>query len=296
MASGLPRFVLCLVLGGLLGGCRSKTAPGGEQAPPASASASASAAAPAGSFSPIPAEHVRIALNPSSEKPYSGPIGRVRGVVRASGDAAPELSDVLARIHSGSCDDARAFYGKLFREGPGRELGDVLVAVTEYKGYVPATGDVKVVVARGCAFESRTVAMVFGQRLDVRNRGGETFIPRLVGAPQTALLVAIPGGDAAQLFPDHPGQFLLVDQTHDFAQADVFVLKYPTFAVTGIDGAFDIGDVPAGEVLVSAYLPATRQRVAQRVKIVSGEATTVGLTLPFDAKSIPPAPSSSLAP
>jgi hypothetical protein len=167
----------------------------------------------------------------------------------------------------------------------------VLIAVTGYKGYIPSSAPVKVVVARGCTFESRTVALVFGQRLDVLNKGGQTFIPRLVGAQQAALLVAIPGGDPVQLFPTHVGQYQLADQTNVFAKADVFVLKFPTFAVTGMDGKFDIPGIPPGEVSVSAYLPATKQTVSQKVNVVAGEAAVVDLTLPFGRAALGPAPS-----
>jgi hypothetical protein len=236
---------------------------------------------------------LETALNPRHEKPYSGPIGAVRGVVRASGDPPPELPQILAKIPAGKCDDARAFYGKLFREGPGRELGDVLVAVTEYKGFLPVSSPAKQVLARGCAFESRTIAMVFGQRLEVRSRSSETFIPHLVGARQAALVVAMPGGDPVSLFPEHPGEFLLVDQTHEFASADVIVLKYPTAVVTGLDGAFEIHDIPVGDVLVSAYLPVTGARESKRVTLVSGETTVVEFKLAYDASKQPVAPTPS---
>lgn len=272
--------------------CRSKSTAGPEEG-----------AAPPGSNAPVPppdlhsvaSATLEAALNPAHEKPYSGPIGAVRGVIRTSGDPSPDLPDVLAKIPAGKCDDARAFYGKLFREGPNRELGDVLVAVTEYKGFVPAPSDTKVVMARGCAFQSRTIAMTFGQHLAVKNRGSETFIPRLIGSPQAALVVAMPGGDPAMLFPPKPGQFLLQDKTHDFALADVYVLKYPTVAVTGIDGIYEIKDIPAGDVLVSAFLPATSERVSSRVKITAGETATLDLTIPFDAAKHPAqaAPSAS---
>jgi hypothetical protein len=262
-------------------GCKSKATASGDLAL-ASAIPSAKAAPVIPTVPAVSPELVRAAVNPDSQKPYSGPIGGVRGMVHVAGAAAPDLPEVLRQISPARCADARAFYGKLFREGPNRELGDVLVAVTGYKGYLPAQGPAKVFLARGCAFESRTVALVFGQRLDVRNLGGETFIPRLIGSSQAALVVAVPGGDPAKIFPTQVGQYQLQDQTHPFATADVFVLKFPTFAVTGIDGKFDLSGIPAGEVTVSAYLPALKKTASQKVNVVAGETANVDFTLAFD--------------
>jgi hypothetical protein len=263
-------------------GCRSKStaAPEKEQSAPEPSSSATEAL-----LKPIPSGYVEAALNPGHEKAYSGPIGSVRGVVHVAGDPAPELPEVLASIAKSrdKCEASRAFYGKLFREGPGRELADVLVAVTNYKGFVPPQGDAKLVTARGCTFESRTVAMTFGQRLEVKNRGSEAVVPALSGTPQAALVVAFPGGDSVKLFPTHPGEFVLQDQTHPFATANVFVLKYPTTVVTGIDGTFEIKDIPAGDVVVSALLPATQGRASSPIKVVAGEVTKVDLTIHFDA-------------
>jgi hypothetical protein len=264
-------------------GCRSKST-----AKPDAPGPRASASVPQVEARPAPSAEIQAALNPSKEPVYSGPIGTIRGVIRVSGDPSPELPEVKKAIPAGKCDDARAFYGTLFREGPGRELADVLVAVTGYKGYVEATGVSKQVQARGCAFESRTMALVFGQRLDVQNRGPETFIPLLSGAKQAALLVAVPNGDPVKLFPSKVGEYELVDQTHDYAKAAVFVLKYPTVTVTKLDGKYEISGIPAGEVDVSALLPATRGTATQHVKVVAGEATTVDLTIPYSAAKAAP--------
>jgi hypothetical protein len=277
------RISALVVIVALVPACRSKEAVGTAPARTGSA--------PAPDLRVVPDAAVRQALNPGDEKPYSGPVGHVSGTVRASGDPAPSDPAVLAKIPQ-RCSDARAFYGKRFREGPHRELGDVLVAVTGYAGYLPPKDSFKTVVIRGCAFESRTIALTFGQSLHVLNKGGETFMPDLRGAQSAAFMVAVPGGDAVKLFPDHVGQYELVDRSQGFARADVFVLKYPTTAVTGLDGKFTISAIPAGEVMVSALLPATGQTTQKRVTIVAGETSNVDFELPWTAESAA-APSAS---
>jgi hypothetical protein len=263
--------------------CRSKEAVGTAPA--------RTATAPVADPKLVPDAAVAQALNPGHENPYSGPVGHVSGTVHASGDSPPTMPDVLRKIPP-RCKDARAFYGRRFREGPNRELGDVLVAVTGYAGYVPPSEPFKTVVIRGCAFESRTIALTFGQSLHVLNKGGEAFMPDLRGARSAAIMVAVPGGDAVKLFPDRVGQYELVDRSQNYARADVFVLKYPTTAVTGIDGKFTISAIPVGEVTVSALLPATGQTAQKRVTIVAGETVNVDFELPWKAESSP-APSAS---
>lgn len=276
MSPRIP-FAILVASGALLSSaCKSKEA--ARTAP-----AGASAAKP--EIKVVPDGAIAHALNPSNEKPYSGAVGHVVGTVHASGDPPPSQPDVLAKIPRGKCDDARAFYAKLFREGPNRELGDVLVAVTGYQGFLPPPSGPKDVVIRGCALESRTIALTFGQTINVFNKGGETFIPELVGGQMAAIQVAIPGGEPVKLFPDRVGRYQILDRSREYARADVFVLKYPTVAVTGLDGKFAFKDIPVGEVTVSALLPATGQTAQQRVVITAGETATVNFVLPYSAES-----------
>jgi hypothetical protein len=274
MSSRFTARFLVIAMAASVSGCRAKET---VRDAPLPGSASAAAKDP----KVLSDAAVGQALNPANEKPYSGPVGHVSGTVHASGDAPPPEPAILAKIPRGKCDDARAFYGKRFREGPHRELGDVLVAVTGYNGYLPPTDSIKTVVVRGCAFESRSVALTFGQTLHVLNKGSESFMPELRGAPSAAIMVAIPGGDPVKLFPNHVGQFELVDRSGEYARADVFVLKYPTTAVTGIDGKFSISGIPVGEVTVSVLLPATGQTAQRRVTVVAGETATTDFVLPW---------------
>jgi hypothetical protein len=110
--------------------------------------------------------------------------------------------------------------------------------------------------------------------------------------------VAMPGGSAVPVFAPKPGQYLLVDQTRDYMRSELFVLSYPTFAVTPLDGRFEIGGVPAGSVKVTAYSPALGKVVEQRVDVVAGAAAELAFNIDFSERehrdrlqSAPPAPS-----
>lgn len=264
-------------------GCsRSESAAGAPSAP---ASAPASATPVSTGIRP---EVVQNAVNPKGRPPYAGPTGTVRGVVRVSGDTAPIRDEVLAQIGD-ACAGSRAFYGPAFREGPGRALADALVAVTGYEGYVPPRGEAVRVEIDACAYKRRTYGVMFGQRLDVFNLDSQPYMPRLLRTKTAAVMVALPRGEAIPLLPPKPGRYALVDEMRSGPHADVFVLQYPTFDITELDGRFEITAVPVGEVDVSALLPLTMAAVKERVTVKAGETSEVTLTIAYERPKAEPA-------
>lgn len=237
---------------------------------------------------PFPADRIAKAVNPKDEEPYSGPKGTLRGTIRITGDAPPELN---VKLPSGPCrGEAAATHGKLFRVGQGGTLADALVAVTGYRGYVPPKGEAAKMTISRCSFARRTLVATYGQRVEVSNLDKiESYMPYLDGAPSKATLVAIPGGDAVRLYPQEPGHYQLKDTLpNPHMVADVFVLAYSTTDVTGLDGKYEITGIPVGQVEVNAMLPATKKSTGQRLEIKEGD-NTLDLTLTFDAKTDDPA-------
>jgi hypothetical protein len=271
--------------------------------PTAGAGAAATAALPASAPSasvfkpaaPVPsglpgmgAEVSRV-VNPQNEPVYAGPTGSVKGVVTASGDLAPLTKAHTEKIKD-PCPEGREAYSHLFREGMMRSLADVLVAVTGYSGYVPASAPKVTIAARGCAFSTRTLSLTFGQAIDVVSKDGEGYVPNLLGSNMKAQLVALPGGAPSTVYPPAPGHYFLTDDIKVFMLTDVFVLKYSTHDVTSLDGHYEITGIPVGKARISALLPATRAVVEQDIEIKAGQALELPLTLPFDAKAFAQAP------
>jgi hypothetical protein len=261
----------------VFGACKSKPNSGSVTV------GSARLPAPIASSLPIDPKIVSGAVNAKGEAPYAGATGTISGLVTVTGDSAPDMPEALAAI-PGDCTSAKETYGKLFREGAGRGLADVVVGVTGYSGYLPEDSPGQVADASGCAFNARTYVLTFGQSLDVRSRDSRPYVPDLMGAKLKAQLVALPRGEPIHLYPEQPGRYQLTDSMRLFMLADVLVVKFPTHAVTGLDGRYVIPRVPVGKVKVSALLPATMVQSEKEVEVHAGELVDVPLTLSFDRK------------
>lgn len=237
---------------------------------------------------------VAKAVNPKGLAPYKGPTGTVSGTVRVKGDPppAPKLG---ADIEPG-CDKARAVVASPYRLGPDDVLIDGLVAVTNYEGFVPATQPKVLVTGDGCSWGTQTIAMTFGQQLEVKSADQRSYIPELVPARLGVVYVAAPGRDAVVLTPEKPQSYRLVDRAHPYSSASVFVLNYATHSVTNQAGQFEIKGIPVGRVKVNALLPPTMEATSQSVEVKAGEVTQVELTIQHRAEAPGAAPSSSAAP
>jgi hypothetical protein len=275
------------------------SAPSASSAPARSATAAPAASAPAANRTvhgvpigiPLDDEKVVSVVNRRHQAPYSGPKGTLKGKVRMEGDPAPPTNLTFPD----RCRDAAATYGKLFRVGLDGALADAMVAVTRYDGFVPADGPAAKVLVRGCAPRKRTVVMTFGQRLEFANLDKlEPYVPFLDGARTVAGIVAVPSGEPVKLYPNQPGRYMLRDQMPSGLVADVYVLKYATHDVTGLDGEYEIKGLPVGKVRVDVLLPVIGKGDGREVEIKEG-VNTADFTLKFDAKRDMPgaAPSAS---
>lgn len=282
-----PRIVCCLGLVPSVLGCRDEPAVGaGAESPGTQARAQAQLSAAAEEAARLGRESAAKELNPKGLPVYSGPVGTVRGVVKVSGDEpplVPEMVEKLDKLPPEACPRARELHRKLYRQGVDRTLADVLVTVTEYQGFLPARGDAVRVEAKGCAFDARILAMTYGQHLDVFNLDAQAYLPRLVGTPSYALRVAMPGGPPIPVFAPKPGEYMLVEQTRDYMRSDLFVLPYPTFDVTGLDGRFEITGIPAGKVKVSVYAPALGKVVEKSVDVTANNDPELAFEIAFSA-------------
>jgi hypothetical protein len=272
-------------------GAPATSASAAPVAPPPIATATATAA-PSASVDthgipigvPYPAAKVLAVVNPKGAAPYNGPTGTLKGTIRMEGDEAPTVTGL--KIPS-KCGEASATYGKIFRVGLGKALADALVAVTGFNGIVPADSDTMKMTIHGCALARRTIAATYGQRIEIANLDpGQQYMPYLDGAPADAILVAVYNSSPVKLYPGESGHYLVRDMMpNPFLTADVFVLPYATHDVTGLDGQYEIKNIPVGKVKVNAFLPVLLRKAAEEklIEIKPGE-NKLDFTLKFDLK------------
>jgi hypothetical protein len=250
---------------------------------------------------PLPAASVEAVLNPDKLHPYTGPTGGVEGTIDVTGPEAPDVPDI--DVHA--CPAALDTYGKLFRAGTpandgARPLADAIVGVTGFTGFFIADTSpaVHVTITPSCAYPTTTIAMTFGQRLEIDNSSKIVFAPALDGVPRVAVMIAPPGlnGEPVKVYPPHTGWFRLSDQIQPFVRENVYVLRQPLHAVSDTRGHYRIDGVPVGKLKVSALLPATNSEAAKDVDVRPNVIERVDLTLKYEPRDAGPAAPPSARP
>jgi hypothetical protein len=256
----------------------------------AAPSASVDAAASGPAAFPVPKASVDLVLDPEGLPPYDGPTGSVEGTVSVQGPAAPNVA-----VNTSQCPAALDTYGKLFREGKPdvpngpRALADAVVVVIGYTGfYLPDRNDaVKVTITSGCAYPARTIAITYGQRLDISNKSKLLFAPAIDESMVTAVMVTPPqeNGDPVRLYPDKAGYFALTDRMEPFVHEDLYVFRHPLHAVTDLAGHYRIDGLPVGKLKVGVHHPTVDADAEAPVDVVAGVVQKVDLTLTYKPKA-----------
>jgi hypothetical protein len=268
-----------------------------DASPPVTGSAAATASAPratpaassAAAAFPVPSSSVDQVLNPAGLPAYDGPTGSVEGTVTVQGPRAPDVT-----VDASKCPAALDTYGKLFREGvpaaPNgpRAIADAVVVITGYAGFYlkEKSEAVHLTIGANCAYSSRTVAITYGQRLDISNQTGLLFAPAIQEATVTAIMVAPPHetGEPVRIYPTMAGYFGLFDRMEPYVHEDLYVFRHPLHAVTNRGGYYRIDGLPVGKVKVGVHHPAINADAEAPVDVVAGAVQKVDLVLTYKPK------------
>jgi hypothetical protein len=282
---GRRALTLTLALAASVAACKDPPPPAHADAAPAASSATLEAAAPAPpqNNNPYTAAQIQKVTNPTGLAPYAGPTGSVEGTITVRGGEPPRVEADFSR-----CPDGAAAYGTQYRVGaPGaeadtHELGDAIVAITGYDGFVAPKTDYVSVSFDGCAYDRRTVLLTYGQRIEVLNRSKKQLItPDIDGVPVLSLRIAAPQSIApVKLYPPGVGRFRLIDRgVLKYIREDVYVLLQPLHSASDLKGHYRIDGIPVGKATVNVGHPAFSGDAAKEVQIEANVVLRVDLTL-----------------
>jgi plastocyanin len=157
-------------------------------------------------------------------------------------------------------------------------VGGVLVYVKGVSGSFPAPSAAASLDQNGCAYSPRMLAVMAGQDLKITNSDAtlHNIHPRPknneefnVGQPRQGMETTRSFSKAELMIP-------VGCDVHPWMRAYISVFEHPFFAVTGADGSFSIGGLPAGDYEVEALHP-TLDATSGRVSLGDGQAGSLDL-------------------
>jgi hypothetical protein len=163
-------------------------------------------------------------------------------------------------------------------------LGNVLVQLQGEFPDAPARTDAVLVDQVGCVYLPRVVGLQVGQPLQVRNSDPGLHNVHGTQAGADGFNVGQPVAGIVNTFkPASEGVLRLRCDVHGWMVAFVGVVRHPYFAVTGVDGTFELRDVPRGSQTIQAW----HERygvVASTVQVEADGVTEVDFTYPAAAQ------------
>jgi plastocyanin len=126
----------------------------------------------------------------------------------------------------------------------------------------------------GCRYEPHVVAVMAGQPLLFRNSDG--LLHNVHGLPKENPQFNIgmpPALKEKEVTLNKPELFNVKCDVHPWMKSYVAVMSHPYFAVTGDDGTFEIGNVPAGTYTIEAWHERLGTQTAEVTVGASGSVT-----------------------
>lgn len=140
--------------------------------------------------------------------------------------------------------------------GDGNAMANIFVQITGVPGGTqPARTEPAVIDQHGCQYHPHVVGVMVGQPLMFKNSDG--ILHNVHGLPKVnrEFNLGMPPSltEKETTFTKPEPLFPVKCDVHPWMQAYIAVMDHPWFDVTGTDGKFSIGDVPAGTYEVVAW-------------------------------------------
>jgi plastocyanin len=223
-----------------------------------------------------PAEPAPEAAAPAAAPAATGPTGTaaVSGTVTYTGTppSLPTLDMAADPVCAGK--HPTPVTAELLVLGPGNTMGNVFVKVSAGapEGTYPAPSEPAVIDQNGCMYIPHVIGMMAGQELKFLNSDAILHnvhgLPKVnrefnLGMPASLTEKSVTLNQPEPLFP-------VKCDVHPWMNAYVAVMTHPFWAVTGEDGAYTIGNLPAGTYTIEAWHERLGTQTAE-VTVADGE-------------------------
>ncbi|GAB4389300.1 MAG: hypothetical protein Kow0025_13840 [Thermodesulfovibrionales bacterium] len=127
-----------------------------------------------------------------------------------------------------------------------------------------------------CVFVPHVQVMQVGSEIAIHNSDPMLHNTHGFYGKKTAFNVALPfPGAEVKRKLDKPGVVRVDCDVHGWMQGWIFVADNPYYALTGEDGSFTIGDVPAGDYTILIWQEHAGE-MERQVSVKAGETTDIG--------------------
>lgn len=202
--------------------------------------------------------------------------GSITGMVMFTGEAAPnpaidmaEEPDCVAKYTGTPMDPVLSV-----ADG---HVANVFVRVTGGlpAGPYPMPSEPAVIDQDGCLYHPRVVGVMVGQELQVTNSDPLLHNIKATPSENRPFNISQPreGMTSTRTFTAPEIMVPLECSVHGWMNAYVGVVEHPYFAVTGADGSFTIGGLPAGTYQVEAWHETLGTQTGEATVAADGSAT-----------------------
>jgi plastocyanin len=201
-----------------------------------------------------------VSILPSGGGAASNAVGAtgtstVSGMIMLAGEA-PAAETIRMNSDPVCVKQATMSETEYYVVGDGGGLGNVFVYVKEgLSGSYPASTETVTLDQNGCRYTPHVFGLQVGQTVQIVNSD-----PTLHNIHATPAVNAefntgqpIQGMSMERTFDSAEVMVPFKCDVHGWMNAYVGVLDHPYFATTGSDGAFDIGNLPAGNYVIEAW-------------------------------------------
>ncbi len=175
-----------------------------------------------------------------------------------------------------------------FKVSPNGELKDVIINLEQVDAGKPFNKEPINIISEQCKFTPDVNLIRQGESFKVDNLDAVMHNSQVYQKERGKILLNIPipaeeVSDGKVTFKKHYKIMQMICGMHEFMQTWGYRVQNPYYFKTGVDGSFNIGDIPPGDYVVNAWHYLMKPQKT-KITIVAGK--TIDLNISFDADRV----------